>query len=305
MAYLRGVTTLPEIEGIRSWGRTQIIFHGWDGSHWDMTEGRNGVYLLPVGIEGLGMPRIDNYLIESPVVHGVEWEGWRAFARDTFWTVGIFQDGSLEFLEMKRAFWRIFRPGKPMRIELILPNQERYNLWVRFKEDNSSVYERDPIKIGWAIYGITAFAEQPFWEGEEHTQIWYPQNSPNFFGESSYGPPFYVGSSSDISNAKMTNPGDVETFIRWELKGPFESATVGLGLNTTTVPETPEGSTVILDTNPIALGAHRDGVDIMASLGNFEYAPLPPGEDIVLALGMEGDEGSIRATFTPMYFRGI
>ena len=81
---------------------------------------------------------------------------------------------------------------------------------------------------------------------------------------------------------------------------------MGLGTNTTTVPETPEGSTVILDTNPAYLSALRDGVDIMASLGNFEYAPIPTGEDIVLALGMDGTgTGSIRATFTPLYFRSI
>ena len=42
----------------------------------------------------------------------------------------------------------------------------------------------------------------------------------------------------------------------------------------------------------------------MASLGSFEFAPVPPGEDIVLDLTMEGT-GSIQAFFTPLYLRSV
>jgi hypothetical protein len=268
-----------------------------------VTNGKNGVYLMSEGIEGLGMPEIENFTLQSPVVHGLEWESWRAASRETFFTIGVFEDSSTDWIDLKTAFWKIFRPGKVMRWEVILPNTERYFLNVRFKTDNSSNYSRDPVRLGWAIYGITCFTEQPFWEGSPQSRTWYPANSQNFIG-SSLGPPFNISSYSDMGNAKLTNPGDVSTPLYWTLKGPFSSAVVGFTDDFTTVGATNAGSTVILDMNPSSLTATRDGVDIMNSLGYFDYAMLPPGEDITLNLGMTGT-GTITATFTPLYLRSV
>jgi hypothetical protein len=260
---------------------------------------------MPQGIEGMGMPRIENYMTESPVVHGSEWQGWRAEERDVHWAIGIFEDSSVEWLEMKTLFWKIFRPGKTMRWEVVLPNNERYSLTVRFKKDDTSVYARDPVKLGWAIYGITCFAEQPFWEGTPQSRIWYPGTDDDWYGAGGgFGPPWEISSFADISHAFIDNPGDVPAFMRWELKGPFTSATVGLNGKTTTVGSTTAGQTVILDTDPTNLTATRDGVDIMASLGAFEYEPVPEGTGIELALGMTGT-GSIAAHFTPRYLRSV
>jgi hypothetical protein len=290
------------------WGRVKHLFHGWDGSVWDVTDGRDGVFLMPEGIEGMGMPEIENYTFSSPVVHGVEWEGWRASGRDCHFVVGIFEDSSVEWLQMKKAFWKIFRPGKTIRWEIILPNSERYNITMRFKEDGSSVYARDPVRLGWAIYGITCMVEQPFWEGEpvEFT-FENPGSGPDdFFGDSGVGPPFYISSSSGatIDTATLNNPGDVETYAKWTAYGPFTTATVGIGDYTIDLPETFADDVIVIDTDPRNLTAELNGVDIMKSLGFFDFAEIPPGEDIVLALGMNGT-GKIVASFTPLYLRSI
>lgn len=303
-AYLRGSEIIPIAPpGFSPYERVRHIFHGWDGSTWDVSDGRDGVYLMPESISGLGMPTIENYTFSSPVVHGVEWEGWRATGRDVFWVIGIFQDSSFQFLEMKKAFWNIFRPGKTMRWEVILPNQERYSLVVRFKADNTSNYSRDPVRLGWALYGITAFPEQPFWEGTPITRTWFPPSDSNFFG-TGFGPPFNISSAADIDNAIVSNPGDVETYIRWTLKGPFNSAAVGINGQSITVGPTLANHIVILNTDPTQLTATRDGEDIMSELGDFDFAPLPPGEEIALGLAM-GGTGMIQAEFTPLYLRSI
>lgn len=311
MAYLRGVAgvsagTPPVAPPLyESWKRVQHIFHGWDGSVWDVTDGRNGVYLMPAGIEGMGMPTIEQYTFDSPVVHGFEWEGWRATGRDVHWVIGVFEDDSIEWLRLKTAFWKLFQPGKTLVWEILLPNSERYKITVRFKSDDTSVYSRDPVRLGWAIYGITGMCEQPFWEGATQSPIWYPGADSNFFGNDGLGgPPFIISPAASISTATITNPGDVEAYMRWELKGPFTSASVGLEGRIVTVGNTPAGQTVVIDTDPKELTATRNGVDIMPELGSFEFWPVPPGEDITLQLAMSGT-GSIQAFFTPLYFRSI
>lgn len=307
MAYLRGVTNRPAPPdappAYNPWVKTRHVLHGWDGSTWDLTDGRNGVYLQPEGLEGLGMPEIENFSAKSPIIHGEEWEGWRALPRDIFFAVGIFQDSSEEWLDMKKRFWNIFRPGKLVRWEVILPDNETYNLLCRFKGERGSIYSRDPMRIGWAIYGITLYAEQPFWEGTPQTRMWEVGTNSDFFNGTG-GPPFNISSSQSVQNATITNQGDVDAFMRWELRGPFTSATVGLGGLTTTVGSALSTDVIVLDTDPANLSATKNGVDIMGTLGSFEFPPVPPGENIALGLAMSGT-GSITATFTPRYLRSL
>jgi hypothetical protein len=258
---------------------------------------------MPEGIEGMGMPDIVNYTFNSPVIHGVEWEGWRATGRDVHWVIGVFEDDSIQWLDMKTAFWRMFRPGKTMRWEIILPNGESYNLTVRFKSDDTSVYARDPVRLGWAIYGITCQTDQPFWEGKPITETWSPKTESNFFG-SGFGPPFTISSFADITTATITNPGDVEAYARWVLTGPFTEAAVGLDGQIVTLGAAAPGDVYIIDTDPLKLTATKNGVDVMASLGSFDFAPIPPGEDVELSLSLSGS-GNISASFTPLYLRSI
>jgi hypothetical protein len=264
---------------------------------------------MPEGIEGMGMPDIQNYTFTSPVVHGVEWEGWRANERDVHWVIGIFEDSSVEWLEMKKAFWNIFRPGKTMRWEVILPNSDRFNLIVRFKADPTSVYARDPVRLGWAIYGITCFAEQPFWEGEPVSFTFengVSGQTDGFFGPTGFGPPFYIDSSSQatISTATLNNPGDVETYARWTAYGPFTTASVGLNGAIVNLPAALSTDVYEINSDPRILSATKNGVDIMKSLGFFDFTEIPPGEDIELQLGMNGT-GKIVAEFTPLYLRSL
>jgi len=304
--YLRGTVIAPPTVAppiYTPWKRIQHIFHGWDGSRWDVTDGRGGVFLMPEGIEGMGMPDIQNYTFSSPVVHGMEWEGWRATGRDVHWVLGVFEDSSEEWIDLGKRFWRIFRPGKTMRWEIILPNSDTYNLTVRFKSDDTSVYARDPVRLGWAIYGITCMTEQPFWEGREVTNYWESKTSGDFFG-GSYGPPFTISSFADVTTATITNPGDVEAFARWELTGPFTSATIGLDGHTVELGDASPTDVYVIDTDPLKLTATKNGVDIMQTLGDFDFAPIPPGEDVELSLSMTGT-GKITASFTPLYFRSV
>lgn len=310
MSYLRGTlrpdTPPPGTSPVESpWGKTRHLFHGWDGSVWDMTDGKDGVFLMPVGIEGMGMPDIENYTFNSPVVHGVEWEGWRATGRECHWVVGVFEKSSVAWLKQVRAFWKIFRPGKTIRWEIILPDATRFNITLRFKNDHTSVYARDPVKLGWGIYGITCFAEQPFWEGTPIEQRWEPEGTASdFYGPTGFAPDFIIADGAPLETATVSNPGDVEAWAKWTASGPFTAATIGLEGYSVTLPQTQEGDIWVLDSDPRNPTATLNGVDNMTVLGSFDFAPIPPGEDVELSLTMDG-VGTVTAQFTPLYFRSV
>jgi len=311
MSYLRGSlrpdTPPPGVTPAAPspWGKTRHLFHGWNGSVFDMTDGSNGTYLLPVGIEGMGMPDIDNYTFNSPVVHGVEWEGWRASGRECHWVIGVFERSSVEWLRQVRSFWKIFQPGKVLRWEIILPDGVHLNIHLRFKTDHTSVYARDPVKLGWGIYGITCFAEQPFWEGTPITQTWKPGGGEtDFFGPTGFAPDFIIDEGAPLETATVTNPGDVEAWAKWYARGPFASAVIGLGGYTVSLPESFTNDVWVLDSDPRNPTAELNGVDMMSTLGSFDFAPIPPEEEVELSLQMEGS-GQVTALFTPLYFRSV
>lgn len=279
---------------------------GWDGSVWDLSDVEGGVFLLNEGLEGLGMPDITNYTHSSPVVHGEQWDGWLATGRKVFWSVAVFHDNSSTgWVARHRAFWKTMRPGKTGVWSVELPGGEKFSLTLRFKGHGDHSYTTDPVHRGWEVYGIELFPEQPFWEAKPIVKRWDSEVQVPFLGPDDVGPPFYVSPSTTLGSAKLTNPGDVESFIEWTVTGPTLSVAVGIGEENTVVPfPVPDGEKLVIDTDPRNLIAELNGVDVMNRLTEFNYPALPPGEDIRLSLEMEG-AGSVEARFTPYHLMGV
>ncbi|UYB35508.1 phage tail family protein [Arthrobacter koreensis] len=296
----------PVPDNIRRWGGITHRWTGWDGSTWDLSDVEGGVFLLNEGLEGLGMPDITNYTHDSPVVHGVSWDGWLATGRKVFWSVAVFHDTDSEgWIARHRAFWKTLRPGKAGVWSVELPTGEKFSLTLRFKSDGGHSYTNDPVHRGWEVYGIELFPEQPFWEAPAVVESWGAEEKVPFLGPDGAAPPFFPSPAATLSTAKVTNPGDVETFIQWTITGPTETVTVGIGSARTVVPfPVPDGSKLVIDTNPRNLIAELDGVDVMERLSEFNYSPLPPGEGIALSLSRSGP-GAVEARFTPLMLMGV
>lgn len=296
----------PVPDSFKPWVGMTHRWTAWDGTVWDLSDPEAGVFLLNDGLEGLGMPDITNYTHSSPVVHGEAWDGWLATGRKVFWTVAIFHDAdSVGWVRRHRAFWRSMRPGKTGVWSVGLPTGETFNLRLRFRGDGGHSYTTDPVGRGWEVYGVELFPEQPFWEAPPVVEFWDSGEQVPFLGPEDIGPPFYVSPVSTIGTATITNPGDVDAFIQWTVIGPTESVTVGIGGKNTVVPfVVPDGQKLVIDTNPRNLIAELNGVDVMSRLREFNYPPLPPGEDIKLSLAMKGN-GSVEARFTPFMLMGV
>jgi len=277
-----------------------------DGTVWDISTWETGVYLIQGTVEGLGMPEVVNWKTTSPAVDGHQWDGYLVPGRKVFFYLAVWHNGSAaDWAARNDELWDMFYPGKLLTWTVQLPGSNRgaRHLQLRYEKCEDG-FETDPTFEGWAVYGLELSPEQPFWEGEPITRELQQQTVQDFFTGGA-GSPFYISGEQSIGSATMDNPGTAPSYILWEVVGPTTSVTVGVNGGTTTfTPDIAAGDVLVIDTDPRNLGAELEGVDVTGQLGSFDYRPIPPGKDISLDLAMAGS-GTIRATFTPRYWRCI
>lgn len=285
------------------WDGMPLAWRGWDGSEWDFGGHDSGVRMLQ-GVRGLGSLEHTHWRDASPAVAGSMWRGAVADSREVFWPLVVFSDsGSADWVAYDRAFWRTLQPSRTGAWTVTHPDGAKRSLTLRFQEDTTPTFDVDPVKAGWAVYGIKLMADNPYWEGEVVTRSWRTASSVDFFNGSSKAPNFNISPGSTLATARLTNPGDVESHLTWKAYGPFTSVTVGVDGRTVVAPiAAAEGQVLEIDTDPSVQAAFLDGVDVTAQLTSADFATLPPGEDVTLSLAMAGT-GWVEASFRPLYLR--
>jgi len=287
------------------WRGLVVKWTGWDGTEWDLTDYRSGVFLQNSGVEGLTMPAHTAWTAGSPAVHGQYYRGHVVEPRTVFWPVHIYGDTSEEWLSRNAAFWRTMHPGKYGTWSVTTPGGSQRTLSCRFVDDGGHSYGLDPSMAGWASYAVSLIADQPFWLGEPQRRTWAQSDPVDFFGGLAKGPPFRISSGSQLATATITNEGDVEAWPVWTIRGPATSVTVGVDGRTVQWSITlAEGDTLVIDTDPTVQCAWLNGVDVTAQLGTASFAPIPAGEDRPLSLTMAGT-GSVQAEITPRYYMAM
>lgn len=277
---------------------------GWDGSEWDLTNPSGGVFLTTKGVEGLGMPSHLAWVGESPAVHGQYYRGHVVEPRPVFWPAYLYSDkGTAEWLALDRAFWRSLQPGKHGQWTVETPGGGRRSLSCRFVDDGRHAYPYDPLFRGWAAYGVSLIADNPFWTGEPVRRTWSQGASTDFYGGAAKGPPFHISSGSQLSSATITNEGDLEAWPVWTITGPLTSVTVGVdGVTVQWTVALAAGDVLVIDTDPTVQSAWLNGVDVTDQLGTADFTPIPPGEDRPLSLTMAGT-GAVEASIAPRYYK--
>lgn len=310
MGLVYGVPFKPPVTSQPDWGGMDMLWTGWDGSEWVISDQSQGVVLLS-GVRGLNMPQTRPFLSVSSAVHGSRQRGWRADEREVFWPLKVFsKGGSAAWLAHERAFWRTMHPDRPGVWRVSQQGGESRTLTARFRDDGGQAFDTIPSLTGWQHYGIYLAAEQPFWAGQPVTGTWAASPPQDFFDGSNGGPVFVISSGSTFDKATLSNAGDVEAWPVYTVAGPSTAASVG-GV---TVPfEVPAGKAVRIDTAPgptsqTALFGDWDGkelsntVDRTKELGTVDFSPIQPGEDRKLTISLTG-AGQITVEFTPLYFR--
>lgn len=271
---------------------------------WDLTDPDGGVVLTRAGVEGMHNPRITKHSSVARAIPGKRNRGWRAEARDVFWPIYLWADGSAAWLARQAAFFASIHPENPGTWRVKAGDQER-TLQLTGVFDDPHQFDRDPMIRGWALYGVTLEAEQPYWQGQRIRRgPWSAPEAQPFIPEGG-GPSFTISSSSAFGSATIPNPGDVEVWGVWSASGPLDAIALGVGDAVISVPFSLEtGDVLVIDTDPRRPTATLNGIDATEQLGLQDYAPVPPGASVPLHVEATGT-GRIMFDLLPLYFRAF
>ncbi|MGN6589508.1 MAG: hypothetical protein ACTHKE_04375 [Sphingomicrobium sp.] len=294
----------------------RMVWTGWDGSEWVISDWSLGVFVTDGGIQGLGAPAYTHYTQEAPGIAGQWYRGSNAKARKVFWPLAIWSDPEDEnWAAVDTAFWRTMDPERGGVWSVWGPSGEKRSLACRFEDDGGHAYAADPVQTGWEVYGLTLTADQPFWVGDPETRSW-KSDTPVDFLPASAGDTYHISSGSTLATAAITNAGDVDAWPVWTVIGESSTASVGIGSAQISVPfEVASGKALVIDTDPTVQTAtlydytapvgstpevFANPVDRTADLGTVSFAPIPAGTDVALNVSMTGG-GYLRASVTPRY----
>jgi hypothetical protein len=178
---------------------------------------------------------------------------------------------------------------------------------------------------GWDTYGVTLVAEQPYWVGDPVVNSFIgPVDPLPFFEET--GPQIVnIASSYSAANARMDNPGDVESYPRWFIDGDTSAVSAGVGDVVVNVPfAVVAGTCLVIESDPDLIGATLyditvsgaskkpserivgvdliNPVDMTAELGEADFAPVPAGSQVPLSLEITGS-GTVEVLLPTLYRR--
>lgn len=289
-------------------GLAAMTWTGWDGSVWDLLTGAQGVLLTAEGVRGMSMPPIQRYTSSSPAVAGTRWKGSRTDEREVFWPILLdSEESSAQWVARDKAFWKTMHPDRPGIWSVTSVGGSTRTLRCRFASDGDHSYDVEPSSQGWAAYGITLVAEQPYWQGAPAQWSWSNAAAVPFFGgvPGGSGPPFVISSGLTIAGAAVSNPGDVDGHLVYTITGPTTSVSVGYAGSVVSLGTIAGGQSRIVDTHPDQLTVvDQNGVDRWSELGavaEFD-SPVPPGLDVALSLSMVG-AGTVSAVLVPDHFK--
>lgn len=303
------------------WQAQELSWLGWDGSEWELTNPESGLFLMP-GVRGLHLPDFERQSTRSPMVAGSRHRGTSTNDRECFWPLFLYSDtGSDEFMARDSAFWRSLDPDLEGTWISHIPGGGRRTLNLRLVSSDDETLH-DSVYKGWAKYGVTLLADQPYWLGETVRNSWAQGDLRNYYVTAedriTYGYAddviHYLSAGGSLGSAKFSNDGDVPTYPIWTVVGPTTAVSVGVEGNSISVPfDIPEGYAVQIDTDPIngqvLWYGEWDGSQIIDPVDRTsdldpesKFVAIPRGQNRALTISMTG-QGAVIAEVRNKYWR--
>lgn len=323
MGFAYAIPYIPPAPPAPAFRGLALSWIGCDGSEWELTRPAAGLFLRP-GVRGLQLPQFERQSSSSPSVAGSRHRGSSTKDRDVFWPLYLYSDdGSAGFMERDRAFWRSLDPDVEGTWAAVTPDGGKRTLGLRLIGADDDM-QMDPIKRGWAKYGINLLADDPYWVGETVRKSWSQGDLRNFYvtaddiTASAYPADtiHYLSSGGALGSATFSNDGDVPAYPVWTVIGPTTAVSFGVGGADIIVPfAIPAGYAVQLDTDPVNgqvlwYGAWdpvakviTNPVDRTPELNPASaFVAIPRGQDRPLSIAMTGT-GTVIAEVRNRYRR--
>lgn len=280
------------------WEFLQYTWTDWRGNVWDLTEPGSGAFLMREGVRGMDYTPTTHYRDQSPAVAGAFWRGLTYEPREHYWPTYLFHDGSTrEWVERDDMWWDGLNPEHEGVITVRVPGVSERSIKARFVDDGRWAAGTDPTFFGWAIYGVTLQSDDPYWRGEPVKGEWGVVTPQQFHGGLTPGAPIArINSSASIASAKITNPGDVDSFAITQFIGPFTSASITIDGHPIEVTEEYAADEWIrIDSSPTEFTAvNHLGQDVFHHIGAFDPVPIPPRVETPLDIVVTGGAGRVK-----------
>jgi hypothetical protein len=159
----------------------------------------------------------------------------------------------------------------------------------------------------WEKIGLTLVAVDPYWRARNPTVLQYkaPANNPVFLGsgDNSHPWPRQISASVVIgNNMPVQVDGDVPVWAVVEIDGLVSEAAISWNGTSVAVPGgVPDGSELVLTTDPRARSARLDGSIAWSQITmGATFAPLIPGTNLVsLEVGTSGPDTGLTLQWIP------
>lgn len=280
------------------------LTHRWTaaGKTFELSNWRTGIFLGKGGVEGLGTPPQIRHISEAPGRPGTRYRGQRELERPVFWPIHIYSDISSEhWLSLDREFWDTMDPQITGVWSVQAPGRKPRYLNCRFINDGGQAYEVDPSSLGWAVYGVSLVAEDPYWYEDLITKSFYMGVDEVDFIPVGGAPDFHITAGASLTNSEVTNPGDVEAWPVWTIRGPGSNISIIVdGAELALIPALAANDVVVIDTWRQTV--MKNGVRVRGLLSKYDFAPIPPKGTSALDLTALGT-GYIDVAFFPKYRR--
>lgn len=278
------------------------LWHGADGTTWDLNAWECGVY-MQAGVTGLGHPAVDRWVDTSPVLPGNLFRGTRAQAKAVQWPVVITTctcDGS--WRDLARRWWKSWSTDAAGTWEVIDSSGRSVFLDLRLNPSGDFALDIDPGLQPWIPWMVDAVADFPYWRGEPIPESWGGPGDPEPFFDPTTGMlPLRIMLANQFATASLTNPGDVDTTVKFTAEGPLDAFSIKVGDGEYAGPAVADGDSIVMD----SVQAVRNGTEEVSGLfTEFDPRPLPPGQDVPVTIITAGT-GRISAEFTPLYQMGF
>lgn len=275
----------------------QVLWTAYSGRVWDLTDLKSPVQL--VSLDGLGMPTFTQQFAVSGARDGRRYEGTNYGQATPTMTVSVGDIMPLpgrkrrrtgtEWRGMDRDWRRAVHPEKLGKLTIVTETTRR-NLQLRLDQPTFIPPVADPAIIGEATYVHPLTADdQPWWEGEELPATFINGVASRGFFTGGSGAKLYISESNRVGAATITNIGDRDVYPKWWARGPFTSATVGVGDQLVTIPfPRGENQYVYIDSGRETI-VDDNGVSLWPLMGFADptFAAIQPGESVKLVTVLE------------------